>query len=102
MIRRPPRSTLFPYTTLFRSPGPGTGVVPAVDGDVAYSGWRGGVRCPGPGRGSGGGGRAPAAAPPAAPAAAPAPPPPSPTAEGRPPSPLKTPSSTSHLAIPLT
>src|SRR5258707_7137423 len=26
MIRRPPRSTLFPYTTLFRSPsGPATG-----------------------------------------------------------------------------
>src|SRR5688572_31437710 len=25
MIRRPPRSTLFPYTTLFRSPGPGGG-----------------------------------------------------------------------------
>src|SRR5256885_15175798 len=25
MIRRPPRSTLFPYTTLFRSPG-GTGL----------------------------------------------------------------------------
>src|SRR2546430_10842712 len=23
MIRRPPRSTLFPYTTLFRSPGDG-------------------------------------------------------------------------------
>src|SRR5438034_2395792 len=23
MIRRPPRSTLFPYTTLFRSKGPG-------------------------------------------------------------------------------
>src|SRR5437588_5641288 len=23
MIRRPPRSTLFPYTTLFRSPTPG-------------------------------------------------------------------------------
>src|SRR5438552_12919757 len=23
MIRRPPRSTLFPYTTLFRSPNPG-------------------------------------------------------------------------------
>src|SRR5258705_6433562 len=23
MIRRPPRSTLFPYTTLFRSPEPG-------------------------------------------------------------------------------
>src|SRR5258708_31549740 len=29
MIRRPPRSTLFPYTTLFRSPGVvGTGIVP--------------------------------------------------------------------------
>src|SRR3712207_8434393 len=32
MIRRPPRSTLFPYTTLFRSPerldgSPGTGAV---------------------------------------------------------------------------
>src|SRR5258708_24690301 len=30
MIRRPPRSTLFPYTTLFRSlgrPGPGHGLV---------------------------------------------------------------------------
>src|SRR3712207_8100122 len=26
MIRRPPRSTLFPYTTLFRSRGPGRGV----------------------------------------------------------------------------
>src|SRR5689334_24164150 len=26
MIRRPPRSTLFPYTTLFRSGGPGTAV----------------------------------------------------------------------------
>src|SRR3712207_7782759 len=27
MIRRPPRSTLFPYTTLFRSDGPGTELV---------------------------------------------------------------------------
>src|SRR3712207_8568424 len=26
MIRRPPRSTLFPYTTLFRSGGPGQGL----------------------------------------------------------------------------
>src|SRR2546426_5951669 len=26
MIRRPPRSTLFPYTTLFRSSGPEAGV----------------------------------------------------------------------------
>src|SRR5258708_15777675 len=25
MIRRPPRSTLFPYTTLFRSPNPSVG-----------------------------------------------------------------------------
>src|SRR3712207_7813507 len=25
MIRRPPRSTLFPYTTLFRSPDPAAG-----------------------------------------------------------------------------
>src|SRR5258705_2799306 len=29
MIRRPPRSTLFPYTTLFRSPGRDARVVPA-------------------------------------------------------------------------
>src|SRR5713226_10457421 len=28
MIRRPPRSTLFPYTTLFRSGGPGPGAPP--------------------------------------------------------------------------
>src|SRR2546430_11521609 len=27
MIRRPPRSTLFPYTTLFRSDGPGADLV---------------------------------------------------------------------------
>src|SRR2546428_7953712 len=30
MIRRPPRSTLFPYTTLFRS-GPAAGVAVALD-----------------------------------------------------------------------
>src|SRR3712207_1628255 len=30
MIRRPPRSTLFPYTTLFRSSGPAGGVVGAA------------------------------------------------------------------------
>ena len=40
MIRRPPRSTLFPYTTLFRSalPGSGTrseGVIVMVMGSVA-------------------------------------------------------------------
>src|SRR2546422_6237214 len=28
MIRRPPRSTLFPYTTLFRSRAPGGGRLP--------------------------------------------------------------------------
>src|SRR3712207_8817066 len=36
MIRRPPRSTLFPYTTLFRSSGASTGAHEAVelrDGD---------------------------------------------------------------------
>src|SRR5256885_4968448 len=31
MIRRPPRSTLFPYTTLFRSPLTELGIYPAVD-----------------------------------------------------------------------
>src|SRR2546422_1198908 len=30
MIRRPPRSTLFPYTTLFRSGGDGDGVAAAA------------------------------------------------------------------------
>src|SRR2546427_4448135 len=30
MIRRPPRSTLFPYTTLFRSHDPGIPPVPAL------------------------------------------------------------------------
>src|SRR2546428_3607802 len=31
MIRRPPRSTLFPYTTLFRSLVPGIRIVPRED-----------------------------------------------------------------------
>src|SRR5690554_7657905 len=31
MIRRPPRSTLFPYTTLFRSLGMGTTTLPIND-----------------------------------------------------------------------
>src|SRR3712207_9142211 len=58
MIRRPPRSTLFPYTTLFRSRGRG-GALPVVrlrrqpgDGDVAASGFRAsgfGLRAPGAG-----------------------------------------------------
>src|SRR3712207_8099920 len=37
MIRRPPRSTLFPYTTLFRSrPEPGFGVDPDVPSDLLH------------------------------------------------------------------
>src|SRR5258705_7036422 len=44
MIRRPPRSTLFPYTTLFRSRGVGTGdphrlgVLPLSPGAVGSAG----------------------------------------------------------------
>src|SRR3989454_3709069 len=33
MIRRPPRSTLFPYTTLFRSNADGTGVTQLTHND---------------------------------------------------------------------
>src|SRR2546422_7833468 len=36
MIRRPPRSTLFPYTTLFRSNKKGTGVPVTEQNLVAY------------------------------------------------------------------
>src|SRR5260370_25928184 len=42
MIRRPPRSTLFPYTTLFRSP-PGAGAA-AVPGEDVHSGAASGRR----------------------------------------------------------
>src|SRR3989441_7204896 len=38
MIRRPPRSTLFPYTTLFRSPGDLTGKHVVIVDDVLYTG----------------------------------------------------------------
>src|SRR3712207_7033173 len=37
MIRRPPRSTLFPYTTLFRSRVPGCGPVSRLMGATAAS-----------------------------------------------------------------
>src|SRR5687768_17873733 len=37
MIRRPPRSTLFPYTTLFRSSGGGAFVWPVIQ-EYAYLG----------------------------------------------------------------
>src|SRR5438094_7095286 len=38
MIRRPPRSTLFPYTTLFRSRGPAPGTVVVVVATLIGSG----------------------------------------------------------------
>src|ERR1035437_10799985 len=41
MIRRPPRSTLFPYTTLFRSPSVARCIMPTTTGPA---------RCPGPSR----------------------------------------------------
>src|SRR5438105_6605904 len=39
MLRRPPRSTLFPYTTLFRSPRlkRGDQVQHLIDGDAAHA-----------------------------------------------------------------
>src|SRR2546430_5293561 len=40
MIRRPPRSTLFPYTTLFRSP-PGAQAVRSIPHGVGASAARG-------------------------------------------------------------
>src|SRR3712207_7723778 len=36
MIRRPPRSTLFPYTTLFRSDGRGDALVEDAGDDVVF------------------------------------------------------------------
>src|SRR2546429_9414413 len=42
MIRRPPRSTLFPYTTLFRSrerDGAGLGIDDEFLGDVSFRGF---------------------------------------------------------------
>src|SRR5260221_6369776 len=39
MIRRPPRSTLFPYTTLFRSVELIVGVAPGVVGSEAAAVW---------------------------------------------------------------
>src|SRR3712207_9105828 len=46
MIRRPPRSTLFPYTTLFRSPMDSDGSLPVVnakDGRNSRCCWRQGL-----------------------------------------------------------
>src|SRR3712207_7768158 len=51
MIRRPPRSTLFPYTTLFRSPAAGTAVPLVGSADDRGAGLRrrgaGRARCDG-------------------------------------------------------
>src|SRR5437773_5988613 len=41
MLRRPPRSTLFPYTTLFRSAGPHAGPAGVRPDDRAGSGGSG-------------------------------------------------------------
>src|SRR3712207_7336565 len=54
MIRRPPRSTLFPYTTLFRSGAPGAGGLPRVGAGrapavAARGGAHAGARLPRPG-----------------------------------------------------
>src|SRR2546427_9719141 len=65
MIRRPPRSTLFPYTTLFRSDHAGLHgrAVTKVDGGrvgrgrIDGSGVLGGGQHGGEGRAGGGGGR---------------------------------------------
>src|SRR5260370_15247138 len=40
MIRRPPRSTLFPYTTLFRSPGFATAYTKHPSGGAPLSRYR--------------------------------------------------------------
>src|SRR3712207_7297697 len=42
MIRRPPRSTLFPYTTLFRSPGVQPAAHPVAQRPAAGEGLRDG------------------------------------------------------------
>src|SRR3712207_8937681 len=57
MIRRPPRSTLFPYTTLFRSPaGRGHPATATAGGRAAGAGRRAGGRGRhGPRRRNGGG-----------------------------------------------
>src|SRR2546423_11814998 len=37
MIRRPPRSTLFPYTTLFRSPKPSLSTQKGRTGSISFT-----------------------------------------------------------------
>src|SRR3712207_7409679 len=55
MIRRPPRSTLFPYTTLFRSL---SALTPALASGRVVAGAGGGEGGAGPGGAGGGGGGA--------------------------------------------
>src|SRR3989442_6315654 len=43
MIRRPPRSTLFPYTTLFRSSFHGAIPAPIVEASLGLLGGKGGL-----------------------------------------------------------
>src|SRR3712207_8005982 len=43
MIRRPPRSTLFPYTTLFRSHRVESNVIPPVEAPTISWGYPGGA-----------------------------------------------------------
>src|SRR2546422_5044852 len=43
MIRRPPRSTLFPYTTLFRSYGTGVSDVPGILEELKNQGFQGNI-----------------------------------------------------------
>src|SRR3712207_7164404 len=76
MIRRPPRSTLFPYTTLFRS-----------DDAVQYRAADRADRLHGGGGGGAGGG-----------AADPSPPPPDPLLDGRPSLPHPAPRSEEHTS----
>src|SRR3712207_8738392 len=47
MIRPPPRATLFPYTTLFRSDAPDRAAARGDRGSVGFGPGSGGV-CPGP------------------------------------------------------
>src|SRR3712207_7554976 len=53
MIRRPPRSTLFPYTTLFRSDLPGAGRGEPTAGEHPRPALDGGVRPRAPGENDG-------------------------------------------------
>src|SRR5260221_6464278 len=47
MIRRPPRATLFPYTTLFRSPTPANGsILVTAPGNVLYGSGPAGTNYP--------------------------------------------------------